>query len=76
MQLDNKQEPEGERHHEDTTRMVVNDEEELQGIELEQLAKQDYMNLDSAGNGVLMLDMQWGCRTLQKFLANFGFPPA
>ncbi|CBI30404.3 unnamed protein product, partial [Vitis vinifera] len=71
---DDKQEPEGEPHHEGTTEMVFNDEkEELQDAELEQetsLAEENQMNSDSPGNGFLGNDVQWGRRTLQKFLTN------
>lgn len=77
---DDKQEPEGEPHHEGTTEMVFNDEkEELQDAELEQetsLAEENQMNSDSPGNGFLGNDVQWGRRTLQKFLTNLGFPIA
>lgn len=77
VQLDDKQQPEGVPHHDDTVEMVVRDEkEELQDTELEQkaLAKEDQMDSKSTANG--SFGIQWGRRTLQKLLTNLGFPSA
>lgn len=59
--------------------VFIDEKEELQDAELEQetsLAEENQMNSDSPGNGFLGNDVQWGRRTLQKFLTNLGFPIA
>ncbi|MBA0768001.1 hypothetical protein Gotri_016846, partial [Gossypium trilobum] len=74
IQLDEKPEPEGEQSEEETTAVAKDDEEQLnQHIQEPPVAKEELPDVAPSHRDVLLSDVQWGRKTLQKLLNGLRF---